>query len=584
MSRLFPSTIFLIAMGCRSGNKDISDGDLNTDTGSLLSETDADGDGYTADEDCNDDDPQTHPGSVEICDGIDNNCDGQVDEGVTTTYYEDNDGDGFGNTAIFLDACEAPEGYVPNGNDCDDGSAQTFPGAPEACDGEDNDCDGEIDEDILYEWYADTDSDGYGDLDSLVKDCNPGKGYVANSDDCDDTREDVSPDGEEVCDELDNDCDGAIDEDVTPTWYTDGDGDGYGDGTSPIEECEQPSGTVTDDTDCDDSDENTYPGAAAAESLTDCMRDQDGDGYGDDDPPFGITAGSDCDDDEEASNPGETEICDDIDNDCDGDIDEDITSTYYADSDSDGYGDSDDSVIDCETPSGYVTDNTDCDDTEAASNPGETEVCDDIDNNCDGDIDEGLTGTYYADSDSDGYGDIDDSIIDCGDTSGYVSDNTDCDDTEAASNPGETEVCDDIDNNCDGDIDEGLIATYYDDDDGDGYGDSDDSVTDCEAPSGYVTDDTDCDDSEAAANPGETEVCDDIDNDCDSDIDEGLTATYYDDDDGDGYGDSADSVVECEAPSGYVSDGTGTAEEPCGKAGLPSEVGVLEELRPGEQG
>ncbi|MFT4976812.1 MAG: hypothetical protein ACI8S6_002717, partial [Myxococcota bacterium] len=551
MLRAIPSLLILLALGCRTADKDLSDGTL--DTGGLSGVTDGDGDGYDSSEDCDDEDAQTHPGSAEVCDGIDNNCDGLVDEGVTTTYYEDSDGDGFGDSGSAIEACEAPDGYVPNGNDCDDTTAQTFPGAPEACDGEDNDCDGEIDEDVLDIWYADTDGDGFGDADGAVEDCNPGKGFVANSDDCDDSRDDVSPDSEEVCDEVDNDCDTLIDEDVTPSWYSDTDGDGFGDADDRTDSCEQPTGTVSDDTDCDDSSDRTYPGAAVADSTTECMRDADEDGYGDSSPPSGVTAGTDCDDSSAAAFPTATEICDLIDNDCDGDIDEGVTSTWYADDDSDSYGDVSDSYEGCSAPSGYVTDDTDCDDAEALANPGETEVCDEIDNDCDGSVDEGVTPTWYTDADSDGFGDADDSTDSCSQPTGTVSDDTDCDDTDSGNNPDATEICDEEDNDCDGSIDEGVTSIWYADDDGDSYGDASDSYEGCSAPSGHVTDDTDCDDAEVLSNPGETEVCDEIDNDCDGSVDEGVAPTWYADDDGDGFGDASDTIEACEQPSGYVS-------------------------------
>ena len=129
--------------------------------------------------------------------------------------------------------------------------------------------------------------------------------------------------------------------------------------------------------------------------------------------------------------------------------------TYYVDIDSDGYGNANTSLDTCAMPTGYVLDNTDCDDTDAAVNPGATEVCDGIDNDCNGTIDDGLIMTYYADIDADGYGDTNSSIDTCVMLTGYVLDNSDCDDLDANVNPSMTEICDDaIDNNCDGQIDE----------------------------------------------------------------------------------------------------------------------------------
>jgi len=112
------------------------------------SSVDNDVDGYTEYEgDCDDSDASIYPGAVEVCDGIDNDCDGEVDEGVTNPYYEDADGDGYGlSTYGPVMTCSPPAGYVSNNLDCDDSDASIYPGAVEVCDGIDNDCDGEVDE------------------------------------------------------------------------------------------------------------------------------------------------------------------------------------------------------------------------------------------------------------------------------------------------------------------------------------------------------------------------------------------------------------------------------------------------------
>ncbi len=200
---------------------------------------------------------------------------------------------------------------------------------------------------------------------------------------------------------------------------------------------------------------------------------------------------------------GADEVCDEVDNDCDGDIDEDGSTEWYADADEDGFGDSDDSQESCGQPTGYVADDTDCDDTDGAINPDASEECDEADNDCDGltdDEDDSLdtsTGSaFYMDADGDGYGDADSSTLTCDQLSSYVSDSTDCDDTDADVNPGATEIWyDGVDGDCAGDND-------YDAD-GDGY--------DSDAYSG-----DDCDDTESAVSPDASEICDDgIDNDCD---------------------------------------------------------------------
>jgi MYXO-CTERM domain-containing protein len=291
--------------------------------------------------------------------------------------------------------------------------------------------------------------------------------------------------------------------------------------------------------------------------------DADGDGY--DHPDYG---GLDCDDTDADVNPGADEVCDSIDNDCDGDIDEASAtdaSTWYADTDGDGYGDASSTDVACDEPTGYVADATDCDDGDGAVNPAATEVCDSIDNDCDGDIDEASAtdaSTWYADTDADGYGDASSTDIACDEPSGYVADATDCDDTEAAAHPGADEVCDSIDNDCDGDIDEASAtdaSTWYADEDGDGYGDASSTDVACDEPTGYVANADDCDDGEPFAYPGADEVCDGIDNDCDDVVDgpdaEGA-ATWYADADDDSYGDPSVSESDCEQPSGFVEDDT----------------------------
>lgn len=136
-----------------------------------------------------------------------------------------------------------------------------------------------------------------------------------------------------------------------------------------------------------------------------------------------------------------------------------LQSTFYADADGDGYGNPAVTTLACTAPSGYVADNTDCDDTNSAINPGATEVCNGIDDNCNGSIDEGLTfTTYYADADGDGYGDAATSVSSCSPVAGYVTDNTDCNDAENTVYPGAIEICDGLDNDCNGDIDENLVV------------------------------------------------------------------------------------------------------------------------------
>ncbi|MBC8173959.1 MAG: T9SS type A sorting domain-containing protein [Chitinophagales bacterium] len=182
--------------------------------------------------------------------------------------------------------------------------------------------------------------------------------------------------------------------------------------------------------------------------------DEDGDGY---------DYFSDCQDNVFAVNPGATEICNSYDDDCDGLEDADDPSaegllTFYVDHDDDGYGDPTLFATGCTMPVTTVDNGDDCNDDDASINPAAEEVCDGIDNDCDGDTDEGLTfDIWYADTDIDGYGDAASSTTTCdGAPAGYVADNTDCNDGDASINPGAAEVCNSIDDNCNIDIDEDI--------------------------------------------------------------------------------------------------------------------------------
>ncbi|MBM3963032.1 MAG: hypothetical protein FJ306_14195, partial [Planctomycetes bacterium] len=150
----------LTLAGCGDGGKPAGGTSAQNDGQTAK---DGDGDGFVGDDDCNDSDAAVNGGAVEVCDGVDNDCDGQIDEDVQDTWYADADGDGFGDAASATLGCEPPAGAVPSGTDCDDGDPQTAPDADERCDGVDNDCDGAIDEDVREVWYTDADGDGYGD-------------------------------------------------------------------------------------------------------------------------------------------------------------------------------------------------------------------------------------------------------------------------------------------------------------------------------------------------------------------------------------------------------------------------------------
>ncbi len=311
---------------------------------------DADGDGYDQSEDCDDTNAQVHPEAIEECDGIDNDCDGEIDGAEATggsNWFADLDGDGYGDPNNQSRSCEQPSDHVGNDSDCDDEHADAYPGADEYCDGYDNNCNNLVDEDTAVDvsiWYDDNDGDGYGNTNHSVESCDQPTDYTDEYGDCDDADPDSHPGADEVCDGADNDCDDEVDEEDaldSSTWYADDDGDAYGDTSDSTTACTRPSGYTDNAEDCDDSDADI--------------------------------------------NPGRYEECDGIDNDCDGAIDgADAVDaeTWYADDDGDDYGDADDSQDACDQPSGYVDNSLDCDDGNGDISPDAEEICDGADNDC----------------------------------------------------------------------------------------------------------------------------------------------------------------------------------------------------------
>ena len=424
---------------------------------------------------------QSYPSADEICDGLDNNCDSEVDEGLNSIYYTDADGDGFGDPNLEVMTCEIQDGLSLIAEDCDDGDANINPIIIEICDSIDNNCDGTVDEGLVITFYEDVDGDGFGNTNTTLTACTEPIGYTESPGDCDDINTLANPNIAEICDNIDNNCDGSIDENLLLTYYEDVDSDGYGNATVSMTACSEPQG-------------------------------------------YSEVSG-DCDDTENLSNPGQLEMCDSIDNNCDGVIDEPSAIDaldYYTDADGDGFGAIEIPQTACTIPIGGSPLSNDCDDTNGTANPGMVELCDGIDNDCNTIIDEDTAydaTTWYLDNDGDGYGDVSTTTQACDLPSGYTSDNTDCNDSENTAFIGADELCDEIDNNCDGSIDEGLpldAQTWYLDDDQDGFGDSGISIQACEAPSDYVPDLTDCDDTDGTIYVGALEVCDGQDNDCDS--------------------------------------------------------------------
>jgi hypothetical protein len=395
---------------------------------------------------------------VEACDGIDNNCDGVVDEFDavgSTNHYLDMDGDGYGDVEAKVKACGEADGVVIDKTDCDDGNAEVNPGRDEVCDELDNDCDLEVDEDAVdgVVMYADVDGDGFGDPKGETVVCGEIDGFVQNNEDCNDSTNAIYPGAAEYCDGYDNDCDGEVDNgeavNGTPV-YQDLDGDGYGNADVEMNTCSVPEGYADLFGDCDDANADTYPTAP--------------------------------------------ELCDDLDNDCDKLIDEveDLAvAVQYTDLDSDGYGEESSGITSCDVIADAIATGGDCDDNDPMVNPGVDELCfDGVDNNCSGTVDgsDAIDATvYYMDADGDGYGDAVALTPLCVQEAGYVLDQTDCDDSLDTVYPGAPpEHCNGVLEDCNGSSDPDVWVPTDQPDLAAGYAVSVDGAALCIEPGSYT--------------------------------------------------------------------------------------------------
>ena len=544
---------------------------------------DMDQDGYDkpicGGDDCDDDDPAIHS---------------------EETWYEDYDGDGYGDADSFVLDCSQPTGYVANDEDCDDDDIDINPGATETRNAEDDDCDGYYDEGLLElgdlivteimkdpsavndeygEWFEvfnasawdinliggtvyDLDGDSFT-VDSDLWILSGMHGVLVRNADVG-VNGGVAGDFEygswplaNGSDEIELEHFGVILDTVVfsdPTWPDDS-------GESMSLDPDEYDETANDSADnwCGGQDIFGQGDLGSPGDLNpDCCPDLDGDGFANID-----CGGLDCDDTNSLINPDASEVCNGVDDNCDGNIDEGLPTTiWYPDGDGDGYGDASATPVeDCLVIADHVDNNEDCDDGDAAINPDATEMCDGVDNDCDGDVDEDDAAdalTFYEDADGDTYGNIGSTTQACSVPQGYVTNFIDCDDGDPNQYPGADELCNGEDDDCDGDVDEDEaidVLTWYEDSDGDGYGNAAVTDIDCEQPDGFVGNDEDCNDAAAVQYPGADEYCNNEDDDCDGDVDEddALDAqTWWADADGDGFGDAAVEEVTCYQPQDFV--------------------------------
>ena len=560
-------------------------------------------------DDCDPSDSAVSPAGTEVCGGRDEDCDGLTDDDDPSvsdgiTLYTDADGDGYGDAGAPVSGCAPSGSVVDNADDCDDRDPLTNPAAAETtADGVDQDCNGG---DVCH---VDSDDDGYrgsGTVPSADLDCtDAGEAESSAPSDCDDDDAAVNPIATEIAgDGTDQDCN------LLEDCYDNADNDGYRTSTTtPSSNLKCNGAGEADaslpDADCDDGDPDSYPGAPelTGDEIDEdcdggeiCFEDVDADGYlagttllvsADSDCADAgegslTTATGDCDDSDPDYHPGATEsdCADPNDYNCDG-------ATGYDDVDKDGWAA-------CE----------ECNDGDATIFPGATEaVGDGVDQDCDG------AETCFVDADGDGHrpdptatiASTDQDCSDLGEAEGTAAAD-DCDDSDASVVPGAVELpADGVDQDCDG------LETCFTDLDDDGYradattrdssdtdcsdagealgtepvGDCDDTddayypgaaEADCEDPNDYNCDSStglndedgdgfgaceECDDSNAGVNPAAVEVCNDLDDDCSGDIDDNAAdgVALHADNDGDTYGHPKVAGISCTLIPGYVTNG-----------------------------
>jgi hypothetical protein len=529
---------------------------------------------------------------AETCNGLDDNCDGQTDEGVQTTFYQDSDSDGFGNVLVTQLACVAPAGYVANNGDCNDGNAAIHPGASEICNGFDDDCNGATADGASEAWFGAACDGVDTDL------CQEGTYQCIGDQVCSDT----TGNNVESCNGFDDDCDGVLDgsESLSQPCGVD------------IGECAFGTETCTD--------LGGWTGCTAVGPATEVCdgNDNDCDGSADNGLTPGLNTMQDgvclgsiqhCDGSngwiDDYSSVAYYELdeltCDNKDNDCNGSVDESITQACgsgvcagtqtcsaggwsVCSTDGNNCGDAGSECINQDkctagvcSDNGFKTVGTSCG-SSASTACTKPDACDGA-GSCLTNNEPSTTVCRASAGDCD-VAESCDGVSDLCPANGFAPSTTTCDDGNFCSaedqcnggglcvqktamsctgfNMPEIADCfNDPDNNdytwdlraaftsaCDEDANTctsaGEISHDGNDLDGDGY------ASTC----------GDCDDFNEFVHPNAAEVCDGLDNDCDTGVDEGVKINFYADADSDGYGDNEVSQLACAPPAGYIADNT----------------------------
>ena len=463
--------------------------------------------------------------------------------GASIAGMGDYNGDGFDDVLVGSGRTGAGKALIFHGTDDADSDGIKF---GTDCNDEDDKIGGPT-----YVFYADSDSDTYGNVNVTVTGCTPPTGYVVDSTDCDDGAFSVHPTATEtIADGIDQDCDSK------ELCYPDADNDGYrppsaGTVVSPNLSCGDSYEAIASDpaTDCNDLSSFVYPGASETvgddidqdcDGVDSCYLDFDNDGFGTGSPIDGgslscvndsqrAAVAGDCNDNNFLTYPGAAESTgDEVDRDCDG------KEVCYVDADNDGYRPDAGAVVNsanssCQDSGEAVSSDPtgDCDDGSALIHPGATDViADGVDQDCDS------VDSCYIDADNDGYGinsAIDGYTLNCITDANRAAVSTDCNDALVGTYPNASEVvADGVDQDCDG------VDSCYVDGDNDGYGTSslvDSTTLDCASEAGVATVTGDCDDGALSVHPFASETVGDfVDQDCDA------VDSCYLDADNDGYG------------------------------------------------